>query len=352
MRLRFSRAVESELTTITLFRGGAQVAGGGARVQGGEGREFLLALPAPLEAGEYEARWKTVGSDGHVLEGSWRFTVAAASAVAPAPTAAAVAAAGVDDPPPTPTTDGTDDALEEEVGAAGRPLAVAVRWAWFAALLGMIGAIAFRYGVLPRLDRDPLLRPVAARAEAAVWFVALGAAALGADYTLNETDSASLSARHDERRSRPLLDTLNMARTGAGETIYHRISYGPNEQSDDSASLAYTHQGRGTALKATVQRSRTTGLVDKSYEDVFVAPLRAPGYGRGATRSARRLSKERTQVTMPRVRSTWSSGVATAARARGSGLKRSVSTPAIEASRVSPPPLKPASPLQHRPCPR
>jgi copper transport protein len=178
VRLRFSRAVESELTTITLFRGGIQVAGGGAKVEGGEGREFLLALPAPLEAGAYEARWKTVGSDGHVLEGSWRFIVAADSSVAPAPTAATVAAAGVDDPPPMPTTDGADEALEEEVGEAGRPLAVAVRWAWFAALLGMIGAIAFRYGVLPRLDRDPLLRPVAARAEAAVWFVALGAAAL------------------------------------------------------------------------------------------------------------------------------------------------------------------------------
>jgi putative copper export protein/methionine-rich copper-binding protein CopC len=178
VRLRFSRAVESELTTITLFRGGVQVAGGGAKVQGEEGREFLLALPAPLEPGGYEARWKTVGSDGHVLEGAWRFTVAADSSVAPATTPAAIAAAGVDDPPPMPTTDGTDEALEEEVGEAGRPLAVAVRWAWFAALLGMIGSIAFRYGVLPRLDRDPLLRPVAARAEGAVWFVALGAAAL------------------------------------------------------------------------------------------------------------------------------------------------------------------------------
>jgi putative copper export protein/methionine-rich copper-binding protein CopC len=178
VRLRFSRAVESELTTITLHRGGVQVAGGGAKVQGEEGREFLLALPAPLEPGGYEARWKTVGSDGHVLEGAWRFTVAADSSVAPATTPAAIAAAGVDDPPPMPTTDGTDEALEEEVGEAGRPLAVAVRWAWFAALLGMIGSIAFRYGVLPRLDRDPLLRPVAARAEGAVWFVALGAAAL------------------------------------------------------------------------------------------------------------------------------------------------------------------------------
>lgn len=176
LRLRFSRAVESELTTITLFRGATQVASGGARV-GDEGREFLLALPATLQAGDYVARWKTVGSDGHVLEGSWRFTVAADSAVPPTP-AAAAAQAAVAQTPPLPTTDGTDEAFEEEVGEAGRPLAVAVRWAWFAALLGMIGAVAFRYGVLPRLDRDPLLRPIAARAEGAVWFVALGAAAL------------------------------------------------------------------------------------------------------------------------------------------------------------------------------
>lgn len=178
VRLRFSRPVESELTTVTLLRGGTQVAAGGARVPESQGREYVLALPAPLPPGEYVARWKTVGGDGHVLEGSWRFSVAADSAVAVDSAAAGAAAGLVDAPPPPPTTDGTDDALEEEVGQAGRPLAVAVRWAWFAALLGMIGAVAFRYGVLPRLDRDPLLRPVAARAEAAVWFVALGAAAL------------------------------------------------------------------------------------------------------------------------------------------------------------------------------
>jgi putative copper export protein len=64
------------------------------------------------------------------------------------------------------------------VGEAAQPLAVAVRWAWFLSLLGMIGVVAFRYGVLPRLDRDPAHHEVAARAEAAAWFVALGAAAL------------------------------------------------------------------------------------------------------------------------------------------------------------------------------
>lgn len=178
LRLRFSRPVESELTTITLLRGGTQVAAGASKEEGSEGRGFVLALPAALEPGDYTARWKTVGGDGHVLEGSWRFTVAAVAAASQVPEGTPAAAGLVQAPPPPPTTDGTDEALEEEVGDAGRPLAVAVRWAWFAALLGMIGTVAFRYGVLPRLDRDPLLRPIAARAEAAVWFVALGAAAL------------------------------------------------------------------------------------------------------------------------------------------------------------------------------
>ena len=174
VRVRFTRSVESELTRITLLRGGVQLAAGGAEVEGSDAREYLLALPAPLQPGSYVARWRTVGGDGHVLEGAFRFVVEhSAGAVAP-PATGAVAV------PPMPTTDGTDDALRDEVGAAGRPLAVAVRWAWFASLLGMIGAVAFRYGVLPRLDREPDHRVVAARAEGAVWFVALGAAALSA----------------------------------------------------------------------------------------------------------------------------------------------------------------------------
>jgi putative copper export protein/methionine-rich copper-binding protein CopC len=179
VRVRFTRPVESELTTITLFRGTAQVAAGASKVEESEGREFVLALAAPLEPGDYVARWKTVGGDGHVLEGSWRFSVAAVASPSTVPEGTPAATAGlVQAPPPAPTTDGTDDALEEEVGEAGRPLAVAVRWAWFASLLGMIGAVAFRYGVLPKLDRDPELHAVAARGEGAVWYVALGAAAL------------------------------------------------------------------------------------------------------------------------------------------------------------------------------
>ena len=114
-------------------------------------------------------------------------------------------------------------------------------------------------------------------------------AALGIDYALSGTDSLSLSTQYNHRRSRPLFDVLNENRAGANETIYHRISYGPNEQSDDSASLSYSRQDHEAVLKAMLQRSGTSGLIDKSYSDVFVVPAHATAYSHGITRSARHL---------------------------------------------------------------
>jgi outer membrane receptor protein involved in Fe transport len=119
----------------------------------------------------------------------------------------------------------------------------------------------------------------------------VNSAAFGLDYALSDADSLSLSAGYNARRSRPLFDVLNEVRTGADETIFHRISYGPNEQSDGNASLSYSHQGAGSALKAMVQRSNTVGLVDKSYSDVFIQPARATGFSHGATRSSRHLNQ-------------------------------------------------------------
>jgi outer membrane receptor protein involved in Fe transport len=116
-------------------------------------------------------------------------------------------------------------------------------------------------------------------------------AGLGTDYALSDTDSLSLSTRYNHRRSRPVFDVLNEDRTGAAKTIFHRISDGPNQQSDDSASLGYSHQDTGAVVKAMIQRSDTIGLVDKSYSDVFVEPALATDYSRGATRSARHLTQ-------------------------------------------------------------
>ena len=123
-------------------------------------------------------------------------------------------------------------------------------------------------------------------------------AALGADYALGDTDTVSLTARHGRRRSRPLFDVLGEEREGGMETVHHRISYGPNEQSDDSASLSYSRQHDGTALKASIQHSVTDALVDKSYRDVFVVPARATAYSRGAGRTVRRLDQATVDWTL------------------------------------------------------
>lgn len=172
VRLRFSRGVESALTTLSLSRGGNHIASGGEAVPGMDSREYVLALPRPLDPGAYEARWKTVGADGHVLQGTFRFVVAGET---PAPGAAAVLetpAARVPAAQPSPPLP------DEPAGDAVRPLAVVVRWAGFVSLLAMIGVVTFRYGVLPRVGRDPAHHTAVERAEFAAWYVALGAAAL------------------------------------------------------------------------------------------------------------------------------------------------------------------------------
>jgi outer membrane receptor protein involved in Fe transport len=120
---------------------------------------------------------------------------------------------------------------------------------------------------------------------------AVASAAVGADVALGEFDTIGLAARHNGRRSRPVFDVLNQGRSGDAATVYHRISDGPNEQSDGSASLQYSRRHADTALKAMFQRSTMHGLVDKSYRDVFVEPVRDPDYGHGATRTARRLDQ-------------------------------------------------------------
>jgi outer membrane receptor protein involved in Fe transport len=129
-------------------------------------------------------------------------------------------------------------------------------------------------------------------------------AALAADYALSETDNLSLSAQRNTRRSRPLFDVLN-----EGDATYHRISYGPNQQSDNSASLSYSRQDSGTALKAMLQHSDTLGLIDKSYRDVFIAPALATDYSRATTRSARRLTQATLDWSRASERGQWGAGV-------------------------------------------
>lgn len=191
LRLRFSRPVSAGLTSVALVRGADTLATiPGAPVDGSEGREFTFAIGRALEAGAYTVAWRTAGADGHVIRGTFSFTVARFAAGgapadtgrhvvggAPADTGAASvldsAAAGLAsiDPP----------AEEAETSSdAAAPLPVLVRWGWFLSLLGAIGAVAFRFLVLRPLARAPEHAAVAERAAYGAWLLALGAAALSA----------------------------------------------------------------------------------------------------------------------------------------------------------------------------
>lgn len=134
-------------------------------------------------------------------------------------------------------------------------------------------------------------------------------AALGLDDDLSALDTISLSARYNARRSRPTFDVLDEERTDGADTLFHRISEGPNRQADDGASMSISHHDGGTALKATLQRSDTTALIDKSYRDDFLAPAQPSDYSHGATRSARHLTQATLDWTRASDRGQWGAGL-------------------------------------------
>ena len=134
-------------------------------------------------------------------------------------------------------------------------------------------------------------------------------AALGIDDALDGGGILSLSAHHNARRSRPLFDVFNDNRTGTDETTYHRISDGPNTQSDDSASAGYSRQADGAALKASVQHSATRGRVDKSYRDVYIEPARDADTSHGTTRTARRLDQATLAWSRAGAHGQWGAGL-------------------------------------------
>jgi copper transport protein len=73
-----------------------------------------------------------------------------------------------------------DEAEDEEGSDTASPLAVAVRWGEFVALLLMLGAAAFKLLVLQRLRGDASLERAADRAAYGTWHLAAAGAALSA----------------------------------------------------------------------------------------------------------------------------------------------------------------------------
>lgn len=177
LRLRFSGRVEARYSAVTLTApDGSPVVLGAIEFVSGSDREFVAAVPPLRQPGAYLVSWRTAGADGHVLEGSYSFTLAvdaaagtdsAAAAVDPAPPGAGV-------PAPAPVTALHDHDHDDDGSSGGGLLPVFGRWLHFVSLLLLLGAMAARVLLLPRLQlTDPARRELQRRFWRTITFAAL-----------------------------------------------------------------------------------------------------------------------------------------------------------------------------------
>ncbi|HEX6307172.1 MAG TPA: CopD family protein [Longimicrobiales bacterium] len=199
LRLTFSERIERRYTRITLTApDGAAVPLGPVTFVATSDREISVRVPPLPASGTYTVGWSTAGADGHVLEGSYAFTVA--------PDDTQVAPPGE---PPIPHEEHAHEAprtVQSTSGAIGRG-------AHFLALLVLLGAVAFRVLLLPRLHLAPA---TAAALELRTWrAVAAGAVLLAAAAVLRLW-LQSIALHGPERAWSPALLSIMLRDTAWG----------------------------------------------------------------------------------------------------------------------------------------
>jgi copper transport protein len=160
--LHFSEAVDARYTVVVLLDASGQQIKMAQLVGASPSKDYKLVLERPLMAGAYTVKWKAAGDDGHVSTGLFDFSVDVPGAInnvttteqqpsAGAPAAAAHDMGDMHDMHDMQHADATD------VPAMYRPesswLWIWTRWLNFLALMLMVGAVAFRIGVVHRARR-------------------------------------------------------------------------------------------------------------------------------------------------------------------------------------------------------
>lgn len=170
VRLEFSEKPELAFTTIRI------VGPAGTAVDLGQhsltGNTLVVPLGTILSPGRYTVAWKTAGRDGHPVSGEFSFSVA------PGAAGSSGAANGAAPEAMAPMEMHHDSAAMPDgrsFGAESRGY-VALRLAQFAALVALLGAFAFYYGVLGMLRRLDPASPVLAGARSGAAGVARFAA--------------------------------------------------------------------------------------------------------------------------------------------------------------------------------
>ena len=159
--LRFSTTVQIGLSALDLESGS-----GPFRllpleyVAGAERMQIRAVVADALPPGRYRVTWRTAGPDSHPIDGSFTFVVEGApmpqdsGAVESVPPATAPGApAGVPPVAGLQAVDSLDPAEEHasesgEIAQALAPVGLFSRWAFFTAIVLMLGTVAFRWAVL------------------------------------------------------------------------------------------------------------------------------------------------------------------------------------------------------------
>jgi copper transport protein len=190
VRLLFSEPLEASMSGMSIVSSGQPVRALQVSIDPHDVHALLAALP-PLAAGAYSVRWHVLSADGHRVDGTVAFVVAAggdstavrtAAGVAQAPTAA----------PASPVT-GADSGF---VAALGRRPAVAeLRAAAITALLALAG-LALLIATLPISGPRPLrlaqILSILSTALLAAYLVVWSSTAVGAQHSI--LDALSLAA--------------------------------------------------------------------------------------------------------------------------------------------------------------
>jgi len=175
LRFWFSEAPELSLTTVTLLdaRGNAVTLSSPERDPDGP-MAVRVRITGVVEPGRYTVRWRTAGSDGHPSSGTFAFVVAEAtvdSAAVAASASGTVTRAAADTAAQRVGASAGVSSKEQPVDAdALTPAWIVARAVAFLALLAVLGAVAFRLGVLARVSdigagaREGIAAELAARA--------------------------------------------------------------------------------------------------------------------------------------------------------------------------------------------
>lgn len=188
--LTFSEAPALAMSALRLFGPDSTPVALGVLTHDAGVHAIAASIAGPLVAGRYTVQWQTAGDDGHVQRGSYQFVIAdGAEGLAVTAPVAAQHDSMAHGTPAAGSASGATALPDASSFDENSILYVVIRWAQFAALLLLIGAVTFRWWILPRAG--------VAIAEPARRALAAGAAATGSwsAWLLAETAVARLLAQ-------------------------------------------------------------------------------------------------------------------------------------------------------------